>query len=100
MRPFDSRSRLVAAWATSCGRRRGSAVTIVPTRMRRVAEAIAANVTNGSANGAPVRFHRWSQTKTPSQPAASATVASSASDAGSASSSDNDTDKPQRTTGR
>ena len=99
MRPPDNRSRLVAAWATSCGRRRGSAATIVPMRTRLVADAIAAKVTNGSANGTPVRFHRWSQTKMPSQPDPSATVAISATDAGSASSPDNDTDKPQRTTG-
>ena len=52
----------------------------------------------GSANGSSVRFHKWSHTKTPSHPAASAVAATSATTAGSASSPANDNDTPQRTT--
>ena len=73
--------------------------TIVPMRTRSVATATAASVTHGSANGSSVRFHRWSQTKTPSHPAASAVAATSATTPGSASSSDSDSDRPQRMPG-
>ena len=97
-RPADRRSSEVAAWATSCGRRRGSAATIVPISTRSVATAIAASVTNGSANGASVRFHRWSHTNTPCQPACSAVAATSATTPGSDSSPDNEIDRPHRTT--
>ena len=71
----------------------------MPITTRSVAIAIAASVTNGSANGTNVRFQRWSQTNTPSQPACSAATATSASNPGSAKSPDNEIDKPQRTPG-
>ena len=61
-----------------------------------MATATAASVTHGSANGSSVRFHRWSQTKMPSQPLASAVAATSAIADGSASSSDSEIDSPQR----
>ena len=97
MRPPERRSSEVVVWATSCGRRRGRGVTIVPICTRSVATAIAANVTNGSAKGTSVRFHRWSHTNTPCQPAASAAAATSATTAGSPSSSDSEIDRPHCT---
>ena len=69
-------------------------MTIVPTTTRSVATATAASVIHGSANGSSVLFQRWSQTKMPSHPLASAAAATSAITLGSASSSDNEIDSP------
>jgi hypothetical protein len=66
--------------ATFQGRRLASGVTIGPSRSRSVARATPASSSHGSAMRS---FHaltnvRWSQTKKPSQPAASASTASAA----------------------
>ena len=79
-RPPDSRSRVTVSLATFQGRRRASGVTIGPSRSRSVASATPVSSIHGSAMRS---FHaltnvRWSQTKKPSQPAASASAASAA----------------------
>jgi hypothetical protein len=79
-RPPDSRSRVTVSLASFQGRRLGSGVTIGPSRSRSVARATAVSSTQGSAMRSRQAFTnaRWSQTKNPSQPAASASAASPA----------------------
>ena len=77
-RPFDSRST-VATWpASSHGLRRGSGVSIVPSRSCFVRHAATASATHASTP------HTGSQTNKPSQPCSSATAASSPISAASA----------------
>ena len=74
-RPPLSRSSVASSCASTCGRRRATGVTAVPSRTRDVTAAIALSVTHGSAAGASHTNARWSQMNTPSQPAASAASA-------------------------
>lgn len=74
----------------------GRGVTSVPIVTCRVASATAARVTHGSAKGWPVLFQRWSQTKKPSQPAASAVAAGAATVSGWARSPLKEVEIPQR----
>jgi hypothetical protein len=71
--------------ATTCGRRRASGVTSVPSTTRSVAWAIAPSSTHGSCTSSPApgMSTRWSHRNTPSHPAASASTAMATSVAAS-----------------
>ncbi len=81
-----SLSRVVTSLASFDTRRRATGVTIVPSRILRVASAAAVSSTHGSAICLRRDFAwvTWSQTKSPSQPASSARRARSATTRGSA----------------
>ena len=99
-RPPLSQSNVAVSRATLTGRRRGSGVTMGPSRTRSVAVGIAASVIHESATwrtGASQRS--WSHTKTPCQPAASASAARRTTANGSESSSNSGSQRPERTTG-
>jgi hypothetical protein len=83
-------------WASTTGRRRGSGVTAVPSRIRLVAWATAASTIHGSADGTSQAKARWSQTNSASQPADSAACANSTTRAGSAYSPKMQTSMPYR----
>src|SRR5215207_424022 len=95
--PPLSRSSVAVSLATLTGRRRASGVTIGPSRTPAVAVAIAASVIHGSATSTTgSRQRTWSHTKTPCQPASSASPARRATSAGSASWSKSGTNRPER----
>jgi hypothetical protein len=95
--PPLSRSSVAVSLATLTGRRRASGVTIGPSRTLSVDMAIAASVIHGSATSATgSRQRTWSHTKTPCQPASSASAERRATIAGSASGSKRGRNSPER----
>ena len=85
-RPSLARSSVAAAWTTSCGRRRASAMIEVMRRSRVVAAATAVRVTKGSAATLSMDVPRLSQMDRPCQPLSSAARARRTTARGSASS--------------
>ena len=74
--PPLSTSSVATWWASTCGRRRGTGVTFVPSTSVEVLAATAASATHGSHAGGPQTKPRWSQISSASQPDRSASSAS------------------------